>query len=192
MRLNHLLFRGILIIAIASLAIACNNLLGMEDVSLGCYVDSDIKQIVSNSSTTLVRSMDSSFSSLEFKLNGNINSPAQLNVELFNRFGQHGDLGMSGTFDLTAVDAGGHDGCGICVWISFDLPSISISQEFWALDQGKLRLDVVDSNRLAGALYGLKLREVIMVDEDVVDVQNGCSVTIHDIEFDKFGTIINL
>jgi len=184
MRLPHVLLRGSVITVLVSLTIACNAILGVEEVALDCQINSDFPLIASNTSTSLTHFMDQGLTGPDLSLVLNADAdPDYLTVRLYDNMGQHGMLNAPGLYLLTADDAK-RDTCGICVSIDvyFDNASGNVWQPFWARDQGELMLTKADSTGLAGTMHNLKFRRVSPADFNV-DVNNGCMVTIEKIEF---------
>jgi hypothetical protein len=176
MRLHHALLRGGVIIVLASLTIACNAILGVEDVSPICQVNSDITLVVPDAQASLSTFQEKSglkVPELVLRLDAN----AKLTIEPYGQ--------TSGTYKLTADDAQ-YESCMICVFInaSSDMATGSALQSFWALGQGELTLTRADNIGLAGMMRDLKFRQVTRTDADFTEVNNGCTVTIHEVQFD--------
>jgi len=108
-----------------------------------------------------------------FKLDSN----TKLFVELYAK--------PTDTYLLTMDDAQ-YASCSICVYISSDSSMATglEEQSFWALGEGSLMLKVADSTRVAGSMQKIRLRQVTSSLHDFTEVNNGCTVTIDDVEFD--------
>lgn len=188
MRCFHLAIRGAALAALVGFIVACNAIVGVEDVSLrACGVNENFPLVTSNPTTTLLtHSMVNSQSvpSL-FILLSNDAKPDALFLQLYNNMGQHGVVNAPGTYSLTASDAK-FEACGICAEIDTDFDSTAkkFSQTFLALGQGTLRLTFADSTRLAGSMHDLEFRHVDTSSNSTVDVNDGCVVTVEDVEFD--------
>ncbi len=189
--MRSILLRGGVLAAI-SLAAACNSIIGVDDVSLVppdaaplCNVNSNFGLVVSNPSTTdLYRRTSDGGPSLLFLLNTDT-KPDVLDVSLYDNMGGHGILNKVGSYTLTAGDAK-LETCGICVgvYVDFDRDTSMFSQSYLALAQGSLVLTTVDSTRMAGRLQGLKFRHVNNSGGSTKDINDGCFVTIDDVQFD--------
>jgi hypothetical protein len=180
----------VLLILFGELAISCNYVIGVEDVSLSdpdgvaeCQINRVFERIVSDATTTLSIDLDGS-THLQFLLN-NDSQPDYLDVRLYNNMGGHGVLAMvsADPFQLTEADAK-HQTCGICanVSVNFDTGASIISQVFWARAQGDLIFTTVDSTQLIGSMHKLQFRRVTTTDP-TMDVDDNCPITISDLEF---------
>ncbi len=185
MHLAHVLVRGGFVTVLASSTMACNTLLGVEDVfPLDCHINSDFKKIASDTTTTsLTRVPNGSLTAPE--LDFQLTSQQELVVGLYDNTGQHGTLTQPGTYPLLADDAR-DETCGICValYVDFDTGASTNSVTYQAFGQGDLQLSTADSTRLAGSIHNLRLRHVTTTDTSTTEINDGCTVTIEDVEFD--------
>lgn len=182
--------------ALALLTMACNSIIGVEDVSAlspdagpipasgSCDVASDFSRVVSSPSTSLLSHTNSGSPGLLLLLNTDP-KPDSLFMALFDGKGGHAALSAPGTYSLTASDAR-IETCGICLEVDtdFDSSASSFSQTFWADPQGSLTISRADSTGLAGRIQGLRFRHVNIASGASTDIDDGCSVTIEDVEFD--------
>lgn len=182
--------------ALASLTMACNAILGVEDVAAlspdsgqmpvpsACDVASDFMRVMSDPSTSLLSRTSDGSPGLLFLLDTDP-KPDSLFMALFDGKGGHGALSAPGTYALTASDA--QIGiCGICIEVNadFDSSTSTFSQTFWADPQGTLTISRADNTGLAGRIQGLKFRHVNIANGISSDIDDGCSVTVEDVEFD--------
>jgi hypothetical protein len=188
MRFSPGLLRAGALTVLAWSTSACNTMLGMEDVALGCYVAPDYPRIEPGTSTSLKHRQNNN-PELIFMLDpqtpsGSSGAKAELDIWLADNAGQHTVLNTPGTYQLTKEDA--QPSCGICVVISisFNTPTSTVSQELRAFGQGSLTLTTASYNRLAGSMHDLTFRQVITTGGIATDVEDGCAVAIHDLEFD--------
>jgi hypothetical protein len=201
MRVIPIIARGGLA-ALASLTVACNSLVGLPDVSPQtvdagprpdapvdtpmCDVASSFSLISSNPSTSILTRTSTGAPNMLFLLNADA-KPDALQVLLYSNLAGHGNLTTPGTYSLTAGDAK-LETCGICaaVQTNFDNNATpKYSQTYFALTQGSLTINsATTTTRLVGRMQSLKFRRVNLSSSGTVDVNDGCLVTIGDVEFD--------
>jgi hypothetical protein len=161
--------------------LACNTILGVEDVARGCYFQPEYDKIQADATSKLSRT-GSQKPTLKINLDPTLPPDASKLYAVF-----------STTFvneqqtTITGNDAG--PTCGICaeLLVSFMTPTRTISQELWAYD-GTQNVTNSDTNRLVGSFHELRFLEVYDDNSDMASltgpIPGGCSVTIHDVEFD--------
>jgi hypothetical protein len=167
--------------------VACNALLGVENVSaVDCHARPDFPQISSSTSATILSHfMDGTVTGPELDFSFDADGTGLLDdliIRLYDKSPPHGVLNAPGDYDLFPSDAT-LQSCGICITIHVDFrtPLEAGVDVYRAIGQGHLKLMKADTTGMAGSLNNLKLR---MVDDNDVDVNNGCSITIEDVEFD--------
>jgi hypothetical protein len=196
MRSRHPLFLGALV-SLAPLTIACNSVLGIDDVALlppdatmvpdaaRCDVMPAFSLVTSNSSTSILSHISGTTnSSMLFLLNTDA-KPDSLGVLLYDNKGGHAALNAVGTYTLTASDSR-IETCGLCAVVNTDYDSSArtFSQTYWAVTQGTLTLTKADSTGMAGRIQNLKFRHVNISSGTTADVNDGCAVRIDDVRFD--------
>jgi hypothetical protein len=177
------------------LTISCNNVLGVNDVTglppdaaidaaPVCDLARDLPFVVSNSTTSaLAQCSNGAGTCLRLLLNAD-QTPDVLSMELFDGFGGHGLVNAAGTYAITAADSR-PDTCGICLTAAtnFDSKTSKYSGFYFASAQGTLMLTTMDGNGAIGRLTGLKLRHANITNGTIVDLNDGCTSTIEDVEF---------
>lgn len=189
MRFSHMLLRSGIIIVLASLTIACNDILGVEDVFSGCYIQSEYPKIVEDASTRLIQSPKGAGteSALTFRLDANVEFRLDANIELKLSFkdAQRDVLPLGVPYMLTTDDS--NSTCYVCVVISADLmmPTGNMHQDFWARAQGYLVFIEADNVRLQGSMHELVFRQVRANSNGMsTEVADGCpDVTIDEVVF---------
>lgn len=185
--LDHVRFRASVLVAVAALTSACNAVLGVEDVALDCHVHPDFPLInSSNASAELLHFTDGSYTGPELHLKFDTPGDVEMVISLYDNRPPHGVLNAPGTYQLVIADASTH-ACGICVATYSDFPAAA-GTESWtyqAFGQGTMTLTMADSIRLSGSLHDLKFRHVMDSDNaDDVELNDGCSISVEDVEFD--------
>lgn len=183
--------------ALACSTMACNSLLGIDDVSRAspdamprippdgaamCDVVSDIS-LVNASATTSTLTHGQFGPNIAIQLNVDP-KPDSLDILLDNNQAGHGTLTAVGTYPLTPGDAK-LETCGICVVIftNYDSSAKTFSQDYLANAQGALTVTRSDATGLAGRIRTLSFRHVDL-SGPTQDINDGCKATIEDIEFD--------
>lgn len=182
--------------ALAPLTVACNSLIGVEDVGLAppdgrppdamakCDVMPQFSLVTSNTSTSILshRTSDGGPSML-FLLNTDA-KPDSLGALLYDGKGGHGTLNTPGTFTVTASDTK-IETCGLCIVVNTDYDSTAraFSQTYWA-SQGTLTLSRADTTGMTGRFQGLRLRHVDISSGTTRELNDGCAVQIDDVRFD--------
>jgi hypothetical protein len=198
MRLYCVLLRGGVLAALASLTVACNAVLGVNDVSLvtpdahpsadaapdtpSCKVDAHVQLVATGSSPSSLIHLTTGEPSLLIFINADP-KPDGLFVQLYNNMGQHGVLNTPGTYQLTAADTTPAT-CGICAFIdvNIDRTAGTSEQTYFAKGMGDLTLTTASTTRLTGSMHNLELRHIDTTSG--TDASDGCVVKIDTVEFD--------
>jgi hypothetical protein len=192
MRLHHGLFRSGVIAALASLALAalaCNSILGIEEVESKCHVDSQLSSISKDANMRLTHfTHDVTLNGTKQEYTGtelqiSLNADTRFRAALYDKFASHGVLQAAGEHKLLSGDTNTNS-CGICLSVStdFDTPSGRETWTYHALATGTMKLTLADDQRLTGSFKSLLLHHVT---EDGVAIDDGCTVAIPQVDFDE-------
>jgi hypothetical protein len=190
---HHCIIHCAVLVGCLSSSVACNSLLGVDDIStlmtdaaVDCHSQPNFQMLSSaTSTTTLFQFKDNIGTGPELDLMvaaGGDSKRSTLIMRLYNG-SSHGVLNAPGTYSLLPADAQFPPSCGICISLQVDFrtPLEAGIDVYNAFGMGTLILMKADSIGMTGSLHNLKFRPV---DDNDEDVNNGCFITMEDVEFD--------
>ena len=199
MRSCHSLLRGGALAAIASLTIACNTVLGVDNVSLArpdarpspdaapdatpCEVDPRFQLVATPPAGASLIHLSSGSPSLLIFMNDDPR-PDGLFLQLYDGMGNHPVLNAVGTYQLNGFDAK-LETCGICAFIAVNINRTAgtSEQQYFATGTGDLTLTTASATRMTGSMHNLEFRHVDTT-SGTSDIPDGCAVKIDTVEFD--------
>lgn len=184
MRPGHFALRAGGLAAITALALGCNNVVGIEDVSLvKCPDSKSFPSIVSSAATTTLAHDPDSKQLMAPLLTFALSDTTNLFVGLYNDAGR--DVTTPMLYQLTDDDAL-DETCGICVSMEIEAAAgtDTVVRKYQAFGEGQLNLTRSDSTGLAGTMQKLRLRHVDPADGMTMEINDGCEIAIDMITFD--------
>src|SRR5262249_52468007 len=173
MRFDRVLVRIGALTVLASSTLACNTILGVEEVALNCNVEP--QPVAPTGAWTLTPQMEDTqlgyVLSIEQAITG-------LSIELWDDRAGHRILSAGNTYPLTPED--GTSGCGICVELTVTVVTSSgtVTWIYDALPQGSLTLTMRTSTNIVGSMHNVRFHHVIEDPANIIDANDGCSTTI--------------
>ena len=163
----------------ASSALACNAILGVEDVELNCHVAPEFA--VPPAAVWTLRNIADAGDTAS-QLSTEPAAMTTLYIRLWDGFGEHDELLAGSTYPLTPDDGSRID-CGICVELDarFDTPTGTEQWVYAARPQGHLTLTTRSVTQVTGSMQNLRFRHVT---DDGAEVNDGCSTVIRQLAFD--------
>jgi hypothetical protein len=169
---------------IAPLVVACNAILGVEDIAdVGCHIKPQLGPITSSSLKATLSRIQAGVdygSALTFE----VNDSTTLYVNIYDRSSQSRMVVTTGEHMLMPEDKD-DEACGICISaeVYVGMGPDSTSQMFQALPEGALYLETANNIGLAGNLQKLRLRHIAKHGGETVELDDGCVAAIDSIQF---------
>lgn len=165
------------LVALASSALACNAIVGVEEVELNCHVAAETA--VPPAAVWQLDNSDDAGDPVS-QLSVQPVAMTTLYIWLWDG-GEHGAF-TAGTYPLTPDDGSRVD-CSLCVEldVGFGTPTGAERWVYAARPQGNLTLTTRSVTEVTGSMQNLRFRHVT---DEGVEVNDGCSTIIRQLAFD--------